>query len=240
MEIIPAMDLKNGQCVRLKQGEFDDVTVYSISPLETARMFESHGAGRLHLIDLDGAQTGASAQSEVINEIVSGCAIPVQLGGGIRSILAIERWLELGIDRVIVGSLAVTEPAMLQEALRRFSANRIVLAVDARDGLVAIDGWQTATQLSAAELAMLFADHGLDHVLYTDIARDGMFSGPNLAATKRLAQETGMRVIASGGVSSLQDLERLAEIEEFGVESVVVGKAFYEGRIKPEDVFRAG
>ncbi|MFQ5651381.1 MAG: 1-(5-phosphoribosyl)-5-[(5-phosphoribosylamino)methylideneamino]imidazole-4-carboxamide isomerase [bacterium] len=239
MEIIPAIDLKDGKCVRLKQGVFSEQTVYSESPLEVALHFETLGATRLHLVNLDGAQSGRMVNQRVIQKVVSTLTIPVQLGGGIRSGSQIEDWLHAGVDRVIVGTLAVKNPAILMRALQEWGPERIVLAVDARDGRVAVKGWQEDAGVKAVDLALSFKDAGLRRVLYTDIARDGMFTGPALEATRELAEATGLKVIASGGVSSLADLTRLEALEPFGVESVVVGKAFYERKILPEEVFHA-
>ena len=240
MEVIPAMDLKGGKCVRLKQGLFDQVTTYDARPLEMALRFQKCGARRLHIIDLDGAESGNFLQKAVVKEVLDAIDLPVQLGGGIRSLGAVAGWLDLGVDRVIISTLAVTSPDEMKKALAAYGGKKIILSVDAKDGWVAVKGWQETTRLRAADLALQFKDAGLERLLYTDIARDGMFTGPNLEATKALAQATGMRVIASGGVSTKADLEAVAALEPFGVDSVVVGKAFYEGRIKPEEVFRAG
>lgn len=240
MEIIPAMDLKDGKCVRLAQGVFSDQTVYSDSPLAVAQYYEGLGARRLHIVDLDGAETGQPKNEKVVHRILSECDLALQLGGGIRKLASLERWLEIGIERVIVSTLAVEQPEVFRHALSRFGGDHIVLAVDARDGKVAVRGWQQETDSLATDVALAFKPDGLTRVLYTDIRRDGMFSGPNLQATREMAKETGLNVIASGGVSSKDDLAALADLEPFGVDSVVVGKAFYERRILPEEVFHAG
>lgn len=237
MIVIPAIDLKEGKCVRLKQGIFSDKKVYADDPAAVAISYQEAGAKRLHLIDLDGAESGVSENEAIISGILDDLTIPVQIGGGIRSMETIRKWLTLGADRVIVSTLAVQSPDVFNSALDEFGSARLVLAVDARDGKVAIKGWQEDVDISAAELALEFKEQGLARVLYTDIARDGMFTGPSIESTKELAIKSGLKVIASGGISSLDDLIALKEIELYGVDSVVVGKAFYEGRIKPEDVF---
>jgi phosphoribosylformimino-5-aminoimidazole carboxamide ribotide isomerase len=237
MLVIPAIDLKEGNCVRLKQGVFSEKKVYATKPLEVADMFQEKGARRLHLIDLDGAQSGVSGNADVIKAIVAELTIPVQVGGGIRSYDNIKFWLDIGVDRVIIGTLAVRDQKVVEDAIREFGAEKIVVAVDARDGMVAIDGWQKKSDISAVDLAMDFKEAGLTRVLYTDISRDGMFTGPNIETTKEIAIRAGLKVIASGGISRKADLDKLAELETFGVDSAVVGKAFYEGRIKPSEVF---
>lgn len=239
MRVIPAIDLKDGKCVRLRQGHFDDKKVYSADPVSVARNYEACGFTHLHIIDLDGAETGESQNAKVVQQILKVCKMKVQLGGGIRKYDHIEQWLGLGLDNVIVSTLAIREPKTLQKALDDFGEG-IILAVDARDGHVVISGWQEMTNYTAVELALQFKPFGLRRVLYTDIARDGMFTGPNIEQTKNLAVETGLAVTASGGVASMADIENLRALTDFGVDSVVVGKAFYEGRITPEEVFNAG
>jgi phosphoribosylformimino-5-aminoimidazole carboxamide ribotide isomerase len=237
MLVIPAIDLKDGNCVRLKQGLFSEKKVYATDPLEVAEMFQETGARRLHLIDLDGAQSGVSGNPGVIRKIVAELTIPVQVGGGIRSYDSIKTWLDIGVERVIIGTLAVRDPGMVEEAIAEFGAEKIVVAVDAKDGLVAIDGWQEKSDVTAVDLALDFKEAGLTRVLYTDISRDGMFTGPNIETTKEIAIKAGLKVIASGGISRKSDLDKLAELEPFGVDSAVIGKAFYEGKIKPSEVF---
>ncbi len=240
MQVIPAIDLKNGRCVRLEQGRFENEKIYSGDPVAVAQGYQQHGATRLHIVDLDGAESGEAGNSAVVEEILSCCRMAVQLGGGIRMISHVEHWLNAGVERVIIGTLAVRQPQEAARALASFGGERIVLSVDARDGMVAVDGWQTDSGISAIDLTLQFKQKGLERVLYTDIARDGMFSGPNLVETRKIAEESGLRVTASGGVARLSDIRDLAALEAFGVDSVVVGKAFYEGRIKPEEVFDAG
>ncbi len=239
MLVIPAIDLKDGRCVRLKQGAFADQTIYSENPVAVAREFERCGASRLHIVDLDGAQTGESKNAETVRQIIDACRLPVQLGGGIRSLENVRFWLKAGVDAVIVGTLAVREPDTFRQALSEFGG-RVTLAVDARDGEVMVAGWQEGTKTSATALALRFKKDGLSRLLYTDISRDGMFAGPNVEQTRLVAETTGLKVTASGGVSSARDLQQLAELAPFGVDSAVVGKAFYEKKLNPEEIFRAG
>lgn len=240
MLVIPAIDLKDGKCVRLRRGVFDDKTVYSPPPQEVAADFEKFGAKYLHIVDLDGAQTGTSKNRPVVERILREVTIPVELGGGIRTLTDVSAWLSLGVARVIVGTMAVARPEDLIAALHEFGPEKLVLAVDARNGRVAIEGWQKDANVDVLDLALKFKSSGLRRVLYTDIQRDGMFSGPNFEATKEVALRSGLKVIASGGVSSKEDLQRLAELEPFGVDSVVVGRAFYENKLSAEEVLGAG
>lgn len=237
MLVIPAIDLKDGQCVRLKQGKFSDKIIYSNEPLKMAHHFCDKGAQRLHVVDLDGAESGQSKNREVLLALAREVDVPIQLGGGIRTHQDIEFWLTQGIATVIIGTLATRDPEIVRGAIQEFGPERITLSVDAKEGRVMTHGWQTESNYTALDLATKFKPHGLQRILYTDIARDGMFTGPNISATKELAQQSGLKVTASGGVSSAKDLQRLAELEIFGVDSVVVGKAFYENKIKPEEVF---
>lgn len=228
MKLFPAIDIKNGQCVRLRQGNFRDVLVYSDSPLKVAKEWEACGASYLHLVDLDGALAGHSVNEEVIKEIVSNVHIPVQLGGGIRSIKDIEQKLKLGIDRVIIGTKAVIDPGFMKEAVGIFGADRIVAGIDAKDGIVAVEGWEKYSHYNAVSLALEMKKAGVKTIVYTDIAKDGMLQGPNLHYTAEMVIETGLNIIASGGVSSLKDLETLSEINVYGA---IIGKALYEKKI---------
>lgn len=237
MEIIPAVDLKEGQIVRLRQGDFAQKTVYAGDPLEAARHFQEKGAPRLHIVDLDGTQSGRPSNQATVESLVDRLTIPLQLGGGIRSVEAIDFWLSRGVDRVVVGTLALEAPGLFDQALDMFGGKRLILAVDVRDGSVMTHGWQTQTSFTAAEIALRFKPRGLKRVLFTDISRDGMFSGPNLETTRQLAQETGLRVIASGGISTKKDLANLAALKAVGVEAAVVGKAIYENRLTLEELF---
>lgn len=229
MKLFPAIDIKNGQCVRLRQGSFLDVLVYSDIPLKIAKQWEAEGASFIHIVDLDGALVGHSVNDDVIRNIVSEVKIPIQVGGGIRTIKDIENKLTLGIDRVIIGTKAVKDPAFIKEAISTFGANRIVIGIDAKDGMVAIEGWEKISSYQAVTLAMEMKQHGVKTIVYTDISKDGMLQGPNITHTKEMVQATGLNIIASGGISSLKDLEMLQEINVYGA---IIGKALYENRIE--------
>lgn len=237
MLVIPAIDIKEGKCVRLKQGEFSQKTVYFDDPKEVAVQFQKFGAKRLHLVDLDGAKSGHSPNVDLIRGIRATLHISMQLGGGIRTLGQIADWLNSGMDQIIIGTLAIKQPQVMEEALQRFGPEKIILGVDARDGKVAVAGWQEVSEISAVDLIMNFKPHGLRRVIYTDISRDGMLSGPSIESTKQLAEHTKVKITASGGISGKSDLDALAELEPFGVDSVIIGRAFYERRILPEDVF---
>ena len=232
MLIIPAIDLKDGQCVRLKQGLMDDATVFSTSPGEQAAHWLEQGARRLHVVDLNGAFAGKQKNERAIKEIVEalGDEIPIQLGGGIRDIATIEAYLSLGLSRVIIGTAAQRNPELVIEACQKFPG-QIVVGIDAKNGMVAVQGWAELTDISAVDLAKKFEDCGVAAIIYTDISRDGMMGGPNLEATKALAEAISIPVIASGGVSSLKDIENLMAIEASGVTGAITGKAIYTGAI---------
>lgn len=230
MLVIPAIDLKNGQCVRLEQGLMERDTVYSSDPAATARRWQEEGGELLHIVDLDGAFAGVPRNRAAIEAILKAIGIPAQLGGGIRDLATIEAYLALGLSRVIIGTAAQREPQLVTEACRRFPG-RIVVGIDAKNGLVAVQGWAEVTGITAVELAKRFAGDGVAAIIYTDIARDGMLQGPNLEATRVLAEAAGIPVIASGGVSSLQDIENLLAIEQYGVTGVITGKAIYSGSL---------
>jgi phosphoribosylformimino-5-aminoimidazole carboxamide ribotide isomerase len=231
MIVIPAIDLKNGKCVRLAQGRADRETVYDPDPVAVARRFQAEGAQMLHLVDLDGAFSGRTANLEAIEAVRAAVSLPIELGGGMRALADVERMLGLGIDSVIVGTMAVRNPDELEAALERFSGARIQLGVDAREGKVAVQGWEEGTALDAVAFAQGWRERGVERVIFTDIARDGMMTGPNLAAIRAFAQGAGLKVTASGGVASPADLLRLAELEPLGVDRAIVGKAIYEGTV---------
>lgn len=230
MIIIPAIDLKDGKCVRLEQGLMEKDTVYSDDPAAMALHWQEEGGELLHLVDLDGAFAGVPKNRAAIEAIVAAVDIPTELGGGIRDLKTIEAYLNLGIDRVILGTVAKENPALVEEACRRF-AGRIVVGIDARDGLVAVRGWAEVTEKRAVDLAREMEGFGVAAIIYTDIARDGMLQGPNIEATKALAEAVSVPVIASGGVSNLQDIRNLLAIEAAGVAGVITGKAIYTGSL---------
>lgn len=235
MQLYPAIDMKDGKCVRLTQGQFDRVKVYGDSPAQMARLWEQKGATYLHLVDLDGALKGRSVNAGCIREIVDAVHIPVELGGGIRSLKDIEEVLSLGVTRAIIGTKAVETPELLAQAVRMFGAEHIAAGIDARDGLVAIQGWEQTSQIPAMELALRMREMGVRTIIYTDISRDGMLSGPNVEATKAMSEATGLNVIASGGVSAMGDLRCLYEA---GIRGVIIGKALYENHIDLEEAVR--
>lgn len=228
MQLYPAIDIKNGQCVRLRQGQFQDSQIYSKNPIEIARLFVSQGASFIHMVDLDGALVGFSVNDTVFKEIAGEINIPIQVGGGIRTIKDIENKIELGINRVIIGTKAVETPAFVKEAVKEFGSDRIVIGIDAKDGMVAIQGWEKVSTVSAIDLAMQVKDIGVKTIVYTDISKDGMLLGPNVEQTKELSDVTGLDVIASGGVSSMKDLELIAGS---GVHGAIIGKALYEKKV---------
>ncbi len=233
---IPAIDLQGGRCVRLSQGDFDQETVYGDDPVAMALRWQGLGAQRLHVIDLDGAREGSPRNHDAIAGIAAALAIPVQVGGGIRDAATVEKLLFLGVDRCILGTRAAQDRAWAEEMFRTFG-ERLILGIDAKDGRVAIKGWVETTPLTAVELALALKPAGAQRIIYTDISRDGMLTGPNVAATARLAAETGLAVIASGGMSTLDDLHRLAAYP--GIEGAIIGRALYTGAIDLAEAVRA-
>jgi phosphoribosylformimino-5-aminoimidazole carboxamide ribotide isomerase len=230
MLLIPAIDLKDGQCVRLKQGDMDQATVFSEDPAAMARHWVEQGARRLHLVDLNGAFVGKPRNEAAIRAIIQevGADIPVQLGGGIRDLNTIERYLDDGLSFVIIGTAAVKNPGFLKDACTAFGGH-IIVGLDAKDGKVATDGWSKLTGHEVVDLARKFEDYGVESIIYTDIGRDGMLQGINIDATVRLAQAVTVPVIASGGLSNLDDIDALCEVEREGIEGVICGRAIYSG-----------
>jgi len=237
--IIPALDLKDGRCVRLVQGRMERETVYGENPVEMAKHWESKGAERLHVVDLNGAVSGAPVHRSLIEEIARSVRIPVEVGGGIRDLSTIEAYLSSGVNWAILGTAALQNPSMVQEACLHFPG-RIILGVDARRGRVAIQGWNEVVSREATELAKEFEEMGLSAIVFTDIERDGMEKGLNWEMTRAFARATSTPVIASGGVSGIEDIEGLKRIEADGVIGVIVGKALYTGRLDLEKAIRVG
>lgn len=231
MIIYPAIDVKDGKCVRLVQGRFSDVTTYSDNPVEMALKFERLGAEYIHVIDLDGARLGKPQNIAVISMMAVNLGIPIQVGGGIRTIETIEIILCKGIQRVILGTSAVNDPDLVKKAVKSFG-NNLAIAVDARDGMVAIEGWEKTSTFTAVEFAKKMRDIGASTIIYTDISRDGMLKGPNLKAMEEMVNAVDIDVIASGGIASLQDVKNLREI---GVSGAIIGKALYTGDINLEE-----
>ncbi|PRP72322.1 1-(5-phosphoribosyl)-5-[(5-phosphoribosylamino)methylideneamino]imidazole-4-carboxamide isomerase [Chromobacterium amazonense] len=232
MLLIPAIDLKDGQCVRLRQGAMDDATIFSDDPVKVAAHWRDQGARRLHLVDLNGAFAGKPKNLSVIRDILGevGTDMPVQLGGGIRDLDTIEAYLDMGLSYVIIGTAAVKTPGFLHDACDAFPG-QIIVGLDAKDGMVAIDGWAKITNHNVVDLAKRFEDYGVNSVIYTDIGRDGMMTGVNIEATVKLAQALTIPVIASGGLTNLDDIRALCAVEDEGIEGAITGRAIYEGSI---------
>ena len=230
MEAIPAVDLKGGRCVRLRQGRMDQETVFSPDPVAMALQWQKAGAGRLHVVDLDGAVAGRPANAEAIKAVCAALDIPVQLGGGVRDLSGIERTLELGVDRVILGTLAARDPAAALDAARKLPG-RVVMGIDARDGRVAVQGWTEDAGWDYLELAARLNDPAVAAVVFTDISKDGMQKGPNLQSTEALCREIGVPVIAAGGVHEIADVRALKTLEPLGLAGFITGRAIYEGTL---------
>ena len=232
MILFPAIDLKDGKCVRLKLGEMSQATVFNDDPAAQAKTFENQGFKYLHIVDLNGAFEGKPVNGAAVEAILKAIRMPVQLGGGIRDLETIEAWLTKGIRRVILGTIAVRDPALVREACRKFPG-RVAVGIDAKGGKVAVEGWAETSELTAAELAHRFEDTGVAAIIYTDIERDGVLKGLNLPATAELARATKIPVIASGGLASIDDVKSLLRPEYHMLEGAITGRALYDGRIDP-------
>ncbi len=228
MKIIPAIDLRDGRCVRLVKGDYNRETIYSQEPLEMAKHWQEQGATRLHVVDLDGAKDGKPVNLEIIKEITAALDIPVQLGGGIRSLDIIDNYLQSGVDRVILGTIALQKPEVVKAAVEKHGSEKIVVGVDAKDGKVAVNGWLEDSQKTVEEMIEEMKDYGVKVFIYTDISKDGTLEGPDLVGLKKYNQINDIDLVASGGVSSFEDLEELVKID---IASVIVGKALYAGEI---------
>ena len=238
MTIFPAIDLRDGKCVRLLRGDFAKETIYSSNPEDVALRWVREGAEYLHVVDLDGALAGKPQNTEVIKKILSSVQIPIEVGGGIRTLETIENTLELGVKRVILGSVAVQNRSLVKEACQRYR-DRVVVGIDAKDGITVIDGWGVSGGIPAVELAKELASFGLKTIIYTDISRDGTLSGVNIEATSKLAIESGVDIIASGGVKSLEDIHALKKREVDGIVGVIAGKSIYEGTLSLSEAIAA-
>jgi len=234
MILFPAIDLKNGECVRLKLGEMSEATVYNTDPAAQARSFEDQGFEWLHVVDLDGAFAGTSVNGAAVEAILKATKNPVQLGGGIRSLNQIEAWLEKGLARVILGTIAVRDPELVREACKTFPG-RVAVGIDARGGRVAVEGWAETSDLTVVELAKRFEGAGVSAIIYTDIDRDGVLTGINWESTIALANAVKIPVIASGGLASMDDIERMVQPDAAVLEGAISGRALYDGRIDPAE-----
>ena len=237
MILFPAIDLKDGVCVRLEQGDMARATIFNRDPAAQANIFEEEGFKHLHIVDLDGAFAGKPMNASAVDHILETVGLCVQLGGGIRDMATIEAWLGKGVNRVIIGTAAVRDPALVKEAARKFPA-RVAVGLDARDGKVAVDGWAETSQLSALEIAKRFEDAGVAAIIYTDIARDGLLKGLNLDATIALADAISIPVVASGGLASIEDVKQLLEPRAQKLEGAIAGRALYDGRLDAAEALR--
>ena len=238
MIIFPAIDIRGGKCVRLLKGDFNKETVFSDSPADMAKKWQAQGAEYLHLVDLDGALAGSSQNLAAIEEILKVVDIPTELGGGIRDMEQIDKLLAMGITRVILGSAAVKNPELVHEACAKYG-ERIVVGIDAKDGIVAVEGWGKSGNIGVIELAKKMKEAGVKTIIYTDISRDGTLSGVNVEATVKLARESGVKIVASGGVKSIKDIEALKMQEAVGIEGVIAGKSIYMGTLNLTEAIQA-
>jgi phosphoribosylformimino-5-aminoimidazole carboxamide ribotide isomerase len=232
--LFPAIDLKNGQCVRLLRGDMAQATVFNVDPAAQARAFADQGFHYLHVVDLDGAFAGAPVNADAVRRILSGLTMKIQLGGGVRDMKTVRGWLESGVTRVIIGTAAVSDPDFVREAARLYP-ERIAVGIDARDGRVAVEGWAKTSNISALDLGRRFEDAGVAAIIYTDIARDGALVGLNVAGTVALAEALTIPVIASGGLASIEDVRRLTEPDCARLAGAIAGRALYDGRLDPRE-----
>lgn len=230
MILYPAIDLKDGKCVRLKRGDMNQATVFSDNPAEQARDFAAQGAEWIHIVDLNGAFSGKAINEEPVKAIIKSVKVKLQLGGGIRDMQTIENWLAAGITRVVLGTAALNNPELVRQSCKEFPGH-IAVGIDARNGVVAVNGWAEESTIRAGDLALRFEDAGVAAVIYTDIDKDGMMQGPNIEGIKLMAEITRMPIIASGGVSSMDDLRELKKIAHLGVAGVICGRAIYDGKV---------
>ena len=237
MIVIPAIDIRQGNSVRLKQGKIDAETIHSTDPVFMAKLWKAKGAQRIHVIDLDGAFNGASQNKEIIKNICAAVDIPVEVGGGIRTLEAVKESFDAGASYVILGTVAVYNPDIVRKAVAKYGADKIIVAVDAKDGKIAIGGWKDVTHIDILELVGQLKESGVEEILYTDISRDGMLTGPDFSGIKKLAK-TKMRIIASGGIKTVQDIIKLKELEKIGVFAAIVGSALYTDDFSLEEAIK--
>ncbi|NTW53745.1 MAG: 1-(5-phosphoribosyl)-5-[(5-phosphoribosylamino)methylideneamino]imidazole-4-carboxamide isomerase [Chlorobaculum sp.] len=239
MLIIPAIDIKDGKCVRLTRGDFAQKKIYLDNPSDMAVIWRKQNAKMIHVVDLDAALTGETVNFEKIREIVNVLDIPIQVGGGIRSVEAVEKYLEIGVSRVVIGSAAVTNPGLIVDLLKKYRPSQIVVGIDAEHGIPKIKGWTESSNMQDYELAAEMKKLGVERIIYTDITRDGMLQGVGYESTRRFAEKAGMKVTASGGVTTSDDLHQLRSLEKFGVDSVIIGKALYECNFPCQEMWYA-
>lgn len=239
MIIYPAIDIKEGSCVRLIQGDKNQKTVYSEQPEQVALDFQKKGAEYIHVVDLDGAFEGRPKNLEIIQKIARSISIPFQVGGGLRSLEDVERVLDMGASRVIIGTKAVSSPTFIQELIEKFGSDKIILGVDARNGKVAVEGWVESTEISAIDFTKQMRELGIKETIFTDISRDGLLKGPNFESIENMAKATQLKIIASGGVSSIENIIDLKQMESIGVSGAIIGKALYDGKFSLEEALVA-
>jgi len=235
MIIFPAIDIKDGKCVRLLKGDFNKITSYEKSPIEQANIFFQSGFKDIHIVDLDGALLGVSSNSDVIKEIIKKVKLRIQIGGGIRNIDTINNWLETGVDKVVMGTAAVEDKELLKSACKKFK-NKIAIALDVRDGLIALSGWTKQTNISALDFIKEIENFGVSRIIYTDINKDGTKKGPNIKDTVELSSKVKIPLVISGGVSSIEDIKKIKSLNNSNIEGVIVGKSIYDGDIKISDL----
>jgi len=236
--LVPAIDIRDGRCVRLVQGEPGTEKIYSNDPVQMAILWRGENAKCLHVVDLDGAFEGSMKNLELIRRMVNTVDIPIQIGGGIRTFEQVKQLIEIGVYRVVLGTAAIEDPELVTRSIASFGKSKIAIGIDAKNGIVMTQGWQNDSGINAIDLALAMKSRGVCRVIYTDIARDGMLNGPNFEAIKEIAIKSELRVTASGGVSTFEDLRTIQELEKFGVDSVIVGKALYENRFACEALWR--
>ena len=236
--LVPAIDIRDGRCVRLVQGEPGTEKIYSNDPVQMAVLWRGENAKCLHVVDLDGAFEGSMKNLELIRRMVNTVDIPIQIGGGIRTFEQVKQLIEIGVYRVVLGTAAIEDPELVTRSIASFGKSKIAIGIDAKNGIVMTKGWQKDSGINAIDLALAMKSRGVCRIIYTDISRDGMLNGPNFEAIKEIAVKSGLRVTASGGVSNFEDLRNIQELEKFGVDSVIVGKALYENRFACEALWR--
>ena len=239
MLIIPAIDIKEGKCVRLTRGDFAQKKIYLDNPCDMAVIWRKQNAKMIHVVDLDAALTGETVNFERIREIVNVLDIPIQVGGGIRSVEVVEKYLQMGVSRVVIGSAAVTDPGLIVDLLKKYRPSQIVVGIDAENGVPRIKGWTESANMQDYELAAEMKKLGVERIIYTDITRDGMLQGVGYESTRRFAEKAGMKVTASGGVTTSDDLHKLRSLEKYGVDSVIIGKALYECNFPCQEMWYA-